>query len=44
MDKDEDEDMEEVEEDNPLVLILVRWAMFQDFVPNCTLFVGTSRV
>jgi hypothetical protein len=44
MDKVEDEDMTEVEEDHPLVLMMERWATFRDFVENCVLFVGTTAI
>jgi hypothetical protein len=34
MDEEDDEYMVEVEEDHPLVLIVDKWVMFHDFVPN----------
>jgi len=42
MDDDMQEDVEEGEVDPPLVLIKDKHAIYQDFVPNHVLFVGTA--
>jgi hypothetical protein len=41
MDEEEDEDMVVVEEDHLFVLIVEKWAMCHDFVPNHMLSMGT---
>jgi hypothetical protein len=44
LDKEEEEDMVVVEEDHLSTLIVEKWATCHDFVPNCTLSMGTATV